>query len=102
MVIACPCILGYYWYTNFKEPVLLIIAAFLLVFGLFSRTIIIYPETEKKIKVFFFCFFSLFFSIFAISKIGGEGLGGINYWPVACLILVVIFYKSRKYIKTFW
>ena len=38
-VIASPCIFGYYLYTGFTEPVLLLIAAFLLFFGLFSMTI---------------------------------------------------------------
>ncbi len=98
MVIACPCVLGYYWYTNFKEPVLLIIAAFLLVFGFFSRTIIVYPETERKIKVFFFYFLAIISIIFFALNMGGEKLAKNNYWPICSAVsFLICSYMVWKY-----
>ena len=109
MVTACPCVLGYYWYTNFTEPVLLFVAAFFLVFGLFSMTIKSPKknksshqlEMEKKLKMFFFFFMTIILMMVSAITMGGENLGKINYWPISCWALACMsMWKGQGYKKS--
>jgi len=90
LIGACPCVLGYYIYTGFTESILLLTAIFLLVFGLFSRIIMVHPEAEKKIKMFFFYSLVPIFAIFAITKIDGETIG--DYSPIVCTFIACMLY----------
>lgn len=103
LVGACPCVLGYYLYTGFKEPILLPIAAFLLIFGLFSMTInrkatsknksFCQLEMRRKIKMVLFHFLATVSLTFLAFNIGGEELGKINYYPVCCTFLFLVFFS---------
>ncbi|MCK4540529.1 hypothetical protein KAU09_05260 [Candidatus Parcubacteria bacterium] len=115
LVIISICPLGYYAYTGFTEPILLLIAAFLFFFGLFSMTIKNenshspkenkgprQMEARRILKMIFFHFLAIMFFIFTLVNVGGEELGEINYWPVICLTLAIIsFIKGRSYGKPF-
>ena len=115
LIVVCPCPFGYYVYTGFTEPIFLLIAAFFLVFGLFSMTITNENnhnpkknkgsrqlEARRIFKMIFFHFLAIIFFIALFLNIGGEELGEINYRPIVCFTLVIIFFiKGKKYTKPF-
>ena len=39
-----------------------------------------------------FFYLAIFSASLALINIGGEELGKINYWPIACFIVTIIFF----------